>query len=318
MNNIDLSKNSIAKNWHIHSEKYKKTLSRILRYIGRVNNLRKYIEDKDYSYKYIWYFFFYHEKYKLFCESEVSKINYSVELEHLEKESKCDSYRVWTMWWQGNNMPVVVEKCIESMKQNSRYEVVVITSENVNQYIEIPQYIKKRVDEGRMTYTHLSDYIRICLLYKYGGLWLDSCIYVTKKMFDYEKYKIYTIKNNTTLYCSFCIGSNTKFHKFFGKTKLLMESYYKNNKYLVDYFLMDYIMKRVIAEDRNINQTLKNLEKNNEDFHYLLRNLSNPFLYNEWNNLMKNHVFQKVSYKKAFLSKKNGMVTYGGYFFDED
>ena len=49
-------------------------------------------------------------------------------------------------------------------------------------YVNIPDYIYKKFKEGKITPPHFSDYIRCCLLDKYGGLWLDASLYMLDKV----------------------------------------------------------------------------------------------------------------------------------------
>lgn len=54
-------------------------------------------------------------------------------------------YKIWTLWWQGvDKMPPIVKATYESIKNASDKEVVLITKDNVYEYIEIPEYIKKK------------------------------------------------------------------------------------------------------------------------------------------------------------------------------
>ena len=46
--------------------------------------------------------------------------------------------------------------------------------------------IRQKVDNGVITLTHLSDIIRMALLAKYGGFWIDSTVFVTKPITGYD------------------------------------------------------------------------------------------------------------------------------------
>ena len=88
---------------------------------------------------------------------------------------------VWICWWQGlDKAPVLVRKCYDSVEQNFRgWKIVVITLENYKRYVSFPNYIEKKWKEGLISLTHMSDLLRVELLSKFGGLWLDATVYVT-------------------------------------------------------------------------------------------------------------------------------------------
>lgn len=84
--------------------------------------------------------------------------------------------RIWICWWQGlENAPEIVKCCVESICHNAgNHQVTIITDQNVEQYIKIPKWVKKKQSEGIISRTHLSDLLRLSLLAEYGGLWLDA------------------------------------------------------------------------------------------------------------------------------------------------
>ena len=54
--------------------------------------------------------------------------------------------------------------------------VRILTKDNFKEYIDIPDYVLEKYEHGLILPAHLSDIVRCCLLYKYGGVWLDSTI----------------------------------------------------------------------------------------------------------------------------------------------
>ena len=89
---------------------------------------------------------------------------------------------VWTMWWQGETqMPPVIRECYDSIIRNSNgREVILLTKDNLGDYIHLPDFVLRKVDEGKITITHLSDLIRVTLLAERGGLYMDCALFVTK------------------------------------------------------------------------------------------------------------------------------------------
>lgn len=93
---------------------------------------------------------------------------------------------IWTMWYQGyNQAPQVVRDAIDSKKIHSNgHKVIIIDKDNMESYVTVPAFMKEKVDSGIISLAHLSDYIRCELLRRYGGLWLDSTVFVVDEVPD--------------------------------------------------------------------------------------------------------------------------------------
>jgi hypothetical protein len=79
---------------------------------------------------------------------------------------------IWT-FWEGDKMDVV-EKCIESWKfYNPSYKVVILNKSNYREYIDDDI---DSIKHGNNFVARFSDYVRICVLAKYGGFWVDASI----------------------------------------------------------------------------------------------------------------------------------------------
>ena len=92
-------------------------------------------------------------------------------------------------------MPEIVSICYKSLLEHSSSKTVnLITSENLNEYILVPDFIKGYLDKGKISRTHFADYIRIMLLAKYGGLWIDASVLVTGDITTETQRPFFTIK----------------------------------------------------------------------------------------------------------------------------
>jgi hypothetical protein len=89
---------------------------------------------------------------------------------------------IFILWFQGfENSPEIIKKCIQSWKHyNSDWTVIVVDNENLIKYININDYID--MINKNINYTALSDVIRISLLRKYGGLWVDATTFCNKSL----------------------------------------------------------------------------------------------------------------------------------------
>lgn len=93
---------------------------------------------------------------------------------------------VWIFWWQGlSEMPFPVNLCLDSVKRHcGSHSVRFISKYNYKEYVDVPKYIERKFEAGQISYAHFSDFLRMALLKKYGGIWLDSTLYMCKDFPD--------------------------------------------------------------------------------------------------------------------------------------
>lgn len=79
---------------------------------------------------------------------------------------------IWTFW--DGEPSKVVKKCIESWKYyNPNYEIRILNKSNYSQYIDYDlEYIK----HSKESLARYSDYIRLAVLSRHGGIWMDASI----------------------------------------------------------------------------------------------------------------------------------------------
>jgi len=88
---------------------------------------------------------------------------------------------VWFCWLQGmENAPELVKACLRSIKRNVTEDVVVLDEKNYGKYVELPEYIVEKYRRGRIPPALFSDLLRLELLIRYGGTWIDSTVLATK------------------------------------------------------------------------------------------------------------------------------------------
>lgn len=107
-------------------------------------------------------------------------VKYQNEPYHIERKSILGP--IWTIWWQGEaQMPPVIRECYDSLLRNANgRKVNLLTKDNISDYLQLPASILRKMDEGKITITHLSDIIRVALLAEKGGLYMDCALFVTR------------------------------------------------------------------------------------------------------------------------------------------
>ena len=89
---------------------------------------------------------------------------------------------IWQYWHQGidENTPKIVLSCLNSVKKHSNgYKIVILSKSNVNEYVELPAFVWKKLGKERFNFAKLANLIRLYLLYAYGGVWIDATHYLT-------------------------------------------------------------------------------------------------------------------------------------------
>jgi hypothetical protein len=86
---------------------------------------------------------------------------------------------IWTFW--DGEPSGLVERCIQSWKKyNPSYEVHVLNKKNINEYLpDIDINGFKRAGDSLARY---SDFVRLLILLKYGGIWMDASIICHKPL----------------------------------------------------------------------------------------------------------------------------------------
>ena len=102
---------------------------------------------------------------------------------------------IWMCWFQGEDHKSIgsLQKiCIKKWRDlNPDCEVNVLTDNNIADYV--PEFFQIVKDSLERTYQARSDLLRLLLLSKYGGTWVDATIYPTQPLSEFYN----KIVNNT-------------------------------------------------------------------------------------------------------------------------
>lgn len=227
---------------------------------------------------------------------------------------------IWVFWYQGEeSMPEIVKLCYKSICINSNgHPVYLLTKDNIINYINIPDYIWKLVESGSMTYTHLSDILRINLLYKYGGLWMDSTLFVTAPIVtDRFGSLFYSIKNKPHVKGTI---SNYRWASFFlyaRKGSLafkvfrdLFYIYTKENSTMIDYFLIDYFFDLLYKKNEVFRKEVDSIPCTNPELHFLIGELNNPYNSDIFKKYLSETSVFKFNYRHKLIIQTNKQTLY--------
>lgn len=167
---------------------------------------------------------------------------------HSEQLPRERSNKVWICWLQGiENAPDLVQRCYQSIEKHMLgREIILLTEDNYRSYVTFPDFIQEKIESGIITRTHMSDLLRLELLLKHGGTWIDATVYCSGKnipeyMLDSDLFLFQELKPGLDGHCtrisSWFMTSCTN-HPILLLTKDMLYDYWKVNRKMIDYFLL--------------------------------------------------------------------------------
>ena len=231
---------------------------------------------------------------------------------------------IWQLWFQGeNNAPHIVKQCVESIKNfHPEKKIVVVDETSIDNYLEIPQFIKDKYKQKIISKAHYSDYIRTCLLAKYGGIWIDATVLLTDKIPDeilnqdfyvfknpiWFEYKKVPSENLFKVFLSIdaeagFYGSNwfivSKSNNLIMKLqKQLLEEYWRKEDTLMHYFMYHFIFSKLLINNNECREIFeKMLSGSNKAPHYLQNVFNRKSCSLEFETIKKTTSIHKLTYK---------------------
>ena len=236
---------------------------------------------------------------------------------------------IWVYWGQGEaNMPPLVKACYKQLNYYNR-NVRLITNDNIGNFISISPIITQKVKTGQIGWANYSDIIRNTLLAKYGGLWLDSTVWVSGKIPIEKLMKLSLFTANAKEktdgksirfwssfewnWSSWCLWSNCKGNIFYGFVSEMLQAIAINEKKWPDYVIQDYLFyyacRHFFLVRRQMNAI--NLHTEHKDSLALLMNY--PFEENKYDELIKDNFVFKLRFRTPWKTKTtDGKCTFYG------
>ena len=229
---------------------------------------------------------------------------------------------IWVMWYQGIKFaPPIVQACISSIiKNKAKHKIIIVDKYNINKYIKFPSFIIEKFNNRTFSITHFSDIVRMALLFKYGGYWIDSTYFIsspiTKVNTTFYSLKLsYNYKHRNPLFICKCSGNflavpKNSFFATYGYFSFLY--YWKKYNSLIDYFLLDYIIH--IAYNYSIDfQNIVNKLPYICNIHSLVKVLNSEYNQSDFNC----HI-NKLRRKNRYTLIKNKKQTNYGYIIEKN
>ena len=250
-----------------------------------------------------------------------------LERHHCYANQEYDNNRsdiVWFCWLQGlNNAPQLVTVCYNSLLRHLQdRKIVLIDETNWNDYIELPPFIVERRKSGHLPAALFSDMLRLELLIKYGGTWIDATVLCT----GLENTKVF-LDANMFMFQYTRPGSNhwggisNWFITSRSNNQVLMVlrdmlfAYWKDFNCTLDYYIFHLFFSML--------REVYPLEIASMPYGYSVRSLAlmhhigDKFEQEKWDNLISQVSFHKLPYRVS-NSVKNDKENYFNYILQTD
>lgn len=183
---------------------------------------------------------------------------------------------IWMLWWDGA-MPDIIKLCYRSkLHCAGDHPVILLTKDNARDYVSFPDCVWAQFESGQLRIQHLADMIRVQLIRKYGGLWLDASIYCAGAIpEEYFQMPLYSIKGNpdprfvsNNQWTTFAIGgwADNVLCAFLDD---FFQEYCRRGKSFIDYFMFDCAIALAYRHIPAVRESLDRLPREERDTYWL-------------------------------------------------
>lgn len=231
---------------------------------------------------------------------------------------------IWLFWYQGEeNTPTPVDLCIASIRRHSgKHPVIVLDKSNFEKYVMLPNYVLKKFREGKVSVAAFSDILRISILRKHGGIWLDSGFYMTDDLQqDIYESSFFSISHGgkrkwVISKDMWCLGflAAREHNDFINYCYDMLMEYWRNEDILIGYLLLDCIIALGFEQVKPFEEMIRKVPTNNLGAFDFLEPIRNAEVdESKFQNMMRNNYIHKLTYKESILTyTKSGKKTYYG------
>ncbi len=230
---------------------------------------------------------------------------------------------IWQYWENPDGtIPPLVQTCLNSVdKYKGKCNRIFLTPENVKEYVEIPQVFWNLKEKGIIKTAFFSDILRTCLLIQHGGIWIDATVLLTEELPAYiTDADLFIFQNDLKIdldglnMASYFISAK-KDNKILKETLSALIKYWKENRFLVNYFTFLHTFTMVTQASKENKELFKNVPF----FSFLpvqqfQSELLNQYTEERWNEIKKISGVHKLTHKQSVLTKKKEFDIKGTFY----
>ena len=217
-----------------------------------------------------------------------------------EKENCQTPKIIWWCWLQGEEKaPALCKANLAALRKNyPDYDIRVVTSDNIAQYVEMPAFIEEKFRNEEMQAAHYSDILRILLLIEYGGVWIDSTVFSSKRATDIleEPFFVYQnwMKENKAIVCSNWMIVSVKNNPILLLIRDLLYQYWKNYSYAIHYYIYHFFFHMATEKYQTLWKQMPLYS--NVPVHVLQFELFQPYQAKRFEQIMRMADFHKLTH----------------------
>ncbi len=158
---------------------------------------------------------------------------------------------IWQYWAQGEDAaPDLVRACLRSVRRYAGgREVVLLNDASRSRYVTMPDYIVEKRDTNKMSLTHFSNIVRLELLSRYGGTWIDATVLLSAPIPDFVErapFFVFQRARDPMVLSTWFIHAVCG-HPLVESAKSALLSYWASNDALADYHMFHHLFETNIA-----------------------------------------------------------------------
>ena len=230
---------------------------------------------------------------------------------------------IWSAWLQGlDNAPEMVNVCLEShQKHLPGYEFRVLDMENYRQWVELPEWVEEKYARGMIPAALFSDVLRVAVLKRYGGVWMDASVLCTgfgnqqlqKQWTEVEnsRFAVFRYYRKGDRYPSGLSNwfiAATPDNVVLTSVYDMLTAYWRDYDCTIDYYMMHLFISCALKAFPEMEREMPKL---NSRYSFFLGDaLSRTYSQEAWQELVDHVAIHKLNYRKAEEAQKNPQSYY--------
>ena len=230
---------------------------------------------------------------------------------------------IWSAWLQGlDNAPEMVNVCLEShQKHLPGYEFRVLDMENYRQWVELPEWVEEKYARGMIPAALFSDVLRVAVLKRYGGVWMDASVLCTgfgnqqlqKQWTEVENsqfavFRYYRKGDRYPSGLSNWFIAATPDNIVLTSVYDMLTAYWRDYDCTIDYYMMHLFISCAL---KAFPEMERGMPKLNSRYSFFLGDaLSRTYSQEAWQELVDHVAIHKLNYRKAEEAQKNPLSYY--------
>ena len=187
---------------------------------------------------------------------------------------------------------------------NDGYEIKVVDAENWKEYVELPDYIEKKWEKKQIPPALFSDLLRLELLIKYGGTWIDSTVLCTGNVNDNHNDNFlnadlflfqYTKQGSVPVSISNWFITACRNNEVLRVLREMLYAYWRDYDCVLDYYIFHLFFAMISKEYPEQIAAMPHGQSQNSLM--LLHHLNETFSQNKWDKLRGRVRFHKLAFR---------------------